>query len=75
MHMPVMDGYEATATIRQWEQDKGRSRVPILAVSASTMEGQPESVVQSMDGSVMKPINFVDLGEKLRRLVKPRVRK
>ncbi|MEO5349296.1 MAG: ATP-binding protein [Magnetococcus sp. YQC-3] len=38
IQMPNMDGYTATRRIRQWEQEERRSPVPIIALSAHTME-------------------------------------
>ena len=32
--MPVMDGYAATRSIREWETEQGRTRIPILLLSA-----------------------------------------
>jgi CheY-like chemotaxis protein len=34
IHMPGMDGYEATKLIRAWERTKGRPEMPIIAVTA-----------------------------------------
>jgi len=34
IEMPVMDGYEATQKIRQWEQHRNRPPVPIVALTA-----------------------------------------
>jgi len=34
IHMPGMDGYEATKLIRAWERTKGRPPMPIIAVTA-----------------------------------------
>ena len=34
IEMPVMDGYEATQKIRQWEQKHKRAPVPIIALTA-----------------------------------------
>ncbi len=34
IHMPGMDGYEATKLIRAWERTKGRPAMPIIAVTA-----------------------------------------
>ena len=34
IEMPIMDGYEATQKIRQWEQGQRRTPVPIIALTA-----------------------------------------
>ena len=34
IHRPGMDGYEATKLIRAWERSKGRTSMPIVAVTA-----------------------------------------
>ena len=35
IQMPVMDGYEATRLIREIEQEKGTTPVPVIAVTAN----------------------------------------
>jgi CheY-like chemotaxis protein len=35
--MPVMDGLEATEQIRQWEAASGKSRIPIIGMTAHAM--------------------------------------
>lgn len=37
IQMPIMDGYAATQIIRSWENENGRSPIPIIAVSANAM--------------------------------------
>lgn len=49
VQMPVMDGLEATRTIRSWEKDRGFSRTPILALTASALE---EDVRRALDAGV-----------------------
>ncbi|WP_306532739.1 ATP-binding protein [Geobacter sp.] len=35
IQMPVMDGFSATRKIREWEQQHGRTPVPVIALTAS----------------------------------------
>jgi signal transduction histidine kinase/ActR/RegA family two-component response regulator len=68
--MPDMDGYEATARIRQLEGDK--KRTPIVALTASVMDGTSarcESV--GMDGFLGKPLGLKRLQAVLARWTKP----
>lgn len=53
--MPVMDGYEATMQIRRIERFK---ELPILAMTANTMKGDREKVLEvGMNDHIPKPIN------------------
>lgn len=40
--MPVMDGLTATQAIRKWERANRRAPTPIIALTASTLEGDQE---------------------------------
>jgi PAS domain S-box-containing protein len=40
MEMPVMDGYTATRAIREWENTQGRSRTPVLALTAYALHSE-----------------------------------
>jgi CheY-like chemotaxis protein len=64
--MPEMDGFEATAAIRQ--DETGVRRVPIIALTASAMQGDREACLSAgMDDYVSKPLRVGDLERVLRR--------
>ncbi|KQY34376.1 histidine kinase [Caulobacter sp. Root1455] len=57
IHMPGMDGLEAGRVIRAREVVEGRSRTPILAVTASVLTHETDRYLAAgMDGFVAKPI-------------------
>ena len=57
VQMPVMDGPTASRTIRDREIATGRSRTPIIALTANVMSHQiAEYRLAGMDGHVAKPI-------------------
>lgn len=65
--MPVMDGYEATRQIRQREQERGLSRVPIVALTATTDPHEHQKCLGcGMDGLLSKPFAREDLVTVLR---------
>jgi signal transduction histidine kinase/CheY-like chemotaxis protein len=69
--MPVMDGYDAARTIRRLESTSGKSRTPIIAVTAYALAGDREKCLAAgMDDFLAKPYALGDLRPKLRRWVK-----
>ncbi len=55
--MPVMDGHEATVTIRA--SDKGYKDVPIIAMTANAMKEEVDKcMAEGMNGHVPKPIEI-----------------
>jgi PAS domain S-box-containing protein len=57
VQMPDMNGFEATAAIREWERAAGR-HVRIVAMTAHAMVGDKERCLAAgMDGYLAKPID------------------
>ncbi|HLO61769.1 MAG TPA: ATP-binding protein [Azonexus sp.] len=62
VQMPVMDGLTATEHIRRWEQEGGRARVPIIALTGGAFEEDRQRCLNAgMDGFLTKPLNFEQL--------------
>ncbi|MCA9118697.1 MAG: response regulator [Planctomycetaceae bacterium] len=65
IHMPEMDGFEATAVIREREKHSG-GHTPIIALTAAAMKGDREKCLESgMDAYIAKPIDPHQLYQKL----------
>ncbi len=61
VHMPGINGYEATARIRKTEQATGR-HVPIIAMTANAMKGDRERCLAAgMDDYIAKPLRSAEL--------------
>jgi len=68
MQMPELDGLEATAAIRKFEQRTG-THVPIIAVTANAMIGDREQCLKAgMDDYLSKPLRADDLFTMIQRL-------
>jgi signal transduction histidine kinase/CheY-like chemotaxis protein/HPt (histidine-containing phosphotransfer) domain-containing protein len=67
-HMPIVDGFEATRAIRQWEQKEGRPRTLIIAVSASAFQEDREKCFDAgMDDFLAKPVTLAGMSATLKR--------
>ncbi len=68
IHMPVMDGYEAVARIRQREGQQYHT--PIVALTSSMMlTNKEKAMMYGMDEYVGKPFSIEDLLDKLYFLI------
>jgi CheY-like chemotaxis protein len=69
IHMPVMDGYEATQIIRDIP---GQESLPIIAMTANAMVGDKEKcLVAGMNDHVAKPIDPEQLFSTLTQWIAP----
>ncbi|MFZ5603061.1 MAG: response regulator, partial [Pseudomonadota bacterium] len=71
--MPIMDGFEATRSIREWEQQHG-GHLPIIALTASDSGDCHDACMQAgMDEYMQKPFRADQLNTILNRIqIKPR---
>ncbi len=66
VQMPVMDGFEATAHIREKEKD---THIPIIAMTAHAMKGDRQRCLEAgMDNYISKPINAKELFNTIEKL-------
>jgi len=67
VQMPEMDGFEATAAIREKEKTSG-NHLPVIAMTAHAMVGDKERCLEAgMDDYISKPIRGEELSELLKR--------
>ncbi|WP_238533947.1 MHYT domain-containing protein [Herbaspirillum lusitanum] len=66
VHMPVIDGLQATQLIRQHERTLGLRRMPVIALTASVMTEDRRAALQAgMDGFAIKPLDVPRLFEEI----------
>lgn len=59
IHMPVMNGVEATKEIIAYEKEESLKHTPIIAVTAHALNGDREKFMhEGMDEYIAKPINL-----------------
>jgi CheY-like chemotaxis protein len=67
IHMPEMDGYEATRRIRAMEKERGLKPVPIVAMTANVFKQDIERCLEAgMNSHVGKPLDFNEVIKKLK---------
>lgn len=66
LHMPGMDGFEATKKIREMEVGY---RIPIIAVTASSpVEDRLNCIEAGMNDFIQKPVQYADVEEIVSRV-------
>lgn len=66
--MPLMDGYEATRCIREWEKSNGQGGTPIIALTADALPGTESTCREAgMNDYLSKPVRKENLRKVLSR--------
>jgi len=69
--MPGMDGFEASQRMRQLERELGRTRAPIIALTAAAREEEFDRAMASgMDDFMTKPFDTAQLERRIAQHVK-----
>jgi CheY-like chemotaxis protein len=72
VQMPELDGFEATAAIREAERKRG-THIPIVAMTAHAMSGDRERCLEGgMDDYLTKPISIKEVDRVLQQLSQAR---
>jgi signal transduction histidine kinase/ActR/RegA family two-component response regulator len=68
--MPIMDGYETTRCIREWEKSNGQGGTPIIALTADALPGTETQCREAgMNDYLSKPVRKESLRQVLSRWV------
>ena len=69
-HMPEMDGFELTHSLRRREAEEGLPRLPVVALTADVLPGTEQLCIDAgMDGYLTKPINLAALEAAIKKWV------
>ena len=73
IQMPLMNGIEATGSIRNRQQEEGGGYTPIIALTAHALRSDRERfLAQGFDGYLSKPLKAHDLMDELERVLRKR---
>ncbi|GAB4358482.1 MAG: hypothetical protein Fur0042_27970 [Cyanophyceae cyanobacterium] len=68
--MPVLDGYETTRRLRQWERDQGRVPLPVVAMTANALsDARDACLAAGMTDYVSKPLAMAALAVVIDRAI------
>jgi CheY-like chemotaxis protein len=74
LHMPGLDGIEATHRIRAEEASTGRPHLPIFALTADALDaGRKACLAAGMDGFLTKPVDPSELDAVLATISPPAI--
>ena len=66
--MPVMDGYETTISIRNYEKEQNLKQIPIIALTANAFSSNKEKCLSlGMNDIITKPVKINDMITKLNK--------
>jgi signal transduction histidine kinase/ActR/RegA family two-component response regulator len=69
--MPIMDGYETTRCIREWEKSNGQGGTPIIALTADALPGTESQCREAgMNDYLSKPVRKESLRQVLSRWIR-----
>jgi len=72
IQMPIMDGYEATQLMREWEKEQTLAPVPIIAMTAFALAGDAEKCLEAgADDHLPKPVKKSALFDMLHSVLEP----
>ena len=73
--MPVMDGYDATRAIRSPLSTVRNHKIPVIAMTAHTMQGDREKCLEAgMNDYVSKPVLPRNLAEAIAKWLPPQAK-
>jgi PAS domain S-box-containing protein len=68
--MPIMDGFEATKQVREYEKKSNLIHIPIIALTANAMKGDKERCIEAgMDDYLSKPVRQKDFAGMIRKFL------
>lgn len=68
--MPIMDGFEATKKVLEYEKESKLKHIPIIALTANAMKGDKEKCIQAgMDDYLSKPVRQRDFAMMIKKFL------